>query len=173
MLQLIRMSHKILIAVASVGLTVLAFAWFGLFAGQPANVATSQPEVTNTSVTQQVSRDTDDDRDDDEDEDDDSNTGAAAASPSPTTPAPTPSTPAASGFTMAQVKTHNSASSCWSVVSGKVYDLTAWIKQHPGGQQAITGTCGIDATAAFNAQHGGQGKPETQLAKFLIGNLLK
>lgn len=77
------------------------------------------------------------------------------------------------GFTMAKVSTHNSAQSCWTTISGNVYDLTSWIDQHPGGAQAILSLCGIDGTSAFLAQHGGQGKPERELATFLIGKLIK
>jgi hypothetical protein len=33
--------------------------------------------------------------------------------------------------------------------------------------------CGIDASAQFNDQHGGQGGPEKVLASFKIGTLVK
>lgn len=75
------------------------------------------------------------------------------------------------GYTMAEVSKHNSVSSCWSVVSGSVYDLTPWIFQHPGGPDAILFLCGIDGTSAFNDQHGGQRRPERELEGFLIGKL--
>lgn len=41
-------------------------------------------------------------------------------------------------FTMAQVQAHNSASSCYSVVNGSVYDLTNWIDRHPGGKKPFS-----------------------------------
>ncbi len=74
-------------------------------------------------------------------------------------------------YTLAQVSTHNSASDCWSVVSGGVYNLTTWISQHPGGASAIIGLCGIDGTSGFMSQHGGQGNPAAELAAFKIGVL--
>lgn len=74
-------------------------------------------------------------------------------------------------ITAAQVSTHNSAQSCWTSISGNVYDLTAWINQHPGGKSAILRLCGVDGTAAFNGQHGGQGRPERELATFKVGAL--
>ena len=77
----------------------------------------------------------------------------------------------ATTYTMAQVATANSAAKCWTVISGKVYNLTSWIAQHPGGEGAILSICGKDGTAAFNNQHGGQGKPEQILSTFLIGTL--
>jgi len=72
---------------------------------------------------------------------------------------------------MAQVAQHNNASSCWSAINGKVYDLTSWINQHPGGPEHILGICGSDGSAAFNTQHGGQERPESILEQFYIGEL--
>ena len=79
------------------------------------------------------------------------------------------STTPARTFTVAEVATHNSQTSCYSIVRGAVYDLTAWIGQHPGGSKAILGICGKDGTAAFEGQHGGKGGPEKALTNFKIG----
>jgi cytochrome b involved in lipid metabolism len=75
------------------------------------------------------------------------------------------------GYTMSQVAAHNSASSCWAAINGKVYNLTSWINQHPGGPGPILSLCGTDGSAAFNAQHGGQRRPESELANFYLGPL--
>lgn len=88
---------------------------------------------------------------------------STSASPSPTA--------SATSFTMAQVKQHASASSCWTAIDGKVYDLTSWINQHPGGPDRILSLCGTDGTAAFHAQHGTQTRPNNVLAGFYIGKL--
>ena len=88
-----------------------------------------------------------------------------------TTTTKNPTTPAASGYTMAQVAAHGSESSCWTAINGNVYDVTSWISQHPGGAQAIISLCGHDGSAAFNDQHGGQRRPESELASFKIGAL--
>lgn len=120
-------------------------------------------------------RDSDDDEDEDEDDDDRSYGG-------PTPVPPVQVTPPASGnggstsntvtkYTLAQVAAHKSSTDCWSVVSGGVYNLTSWIAQHPGGEAAIKGMCGVDATSAFMSQHGGQGNPAKELAAFKIGVL--
>jgi len=80
---------------------------------------------------------------------------------------------AAAGYTMEKVKANASATSCWTVIKGNVYDLTAWINQHPGGSSSIKSLCGIDGSAAFAAQHQGQSKPESRLAGYLLGPLTK
>ncbi|MEO6999867.1 MAG: cytochrome b5-like heme/steroid binding domain-containing protein [Terracoccus sp.] len=82
-----------------------------------------------------------------------------------------PPTSGPAAFSLADVSQHQSGSSCWAAVDGGVYDLTQWINDHPGGSDAILGMCGTDATAAFNDQHGGQGKPARELATFKIGVL--
>jgi cytochrome b involved in lipid metabolism len=79
--------------------------------------------------------------------------------------------PEAKTYTMAKVAQHNSAVSCWAAINGNVYDLTNWINQHPGGPQRILNLCGTDATAAFNAQHGGQARPAQELAQFFLAPL--
>ncbi|MFM2175767.1 MAG: hypothetical protein RLZZ527_843 [Actinomycetota bacterium] len=103
--------------------------------------------------------------------------------PSPTpTPTPTPtvtvtSTPTPSptstvrSFTAAEVATRNSETSCWSIVNGDVYDLTNWIRQHPGGKAAILRICGVDGTSRFTGQHGGSSSIAAELKNYYIGKL--
>ena len=109
-----------------------------------------------------------------------------AASAAPATPAmsatPAPSKSAEEGksdapapvvYTMERVRANNSADYCFTVISGKVYDLTKWIKSHPGGSGAILSLCGTDGTSEFNAMHRNQSKPEARLAGYLLGPLTK
>ncbi|MEK7227779.1 MAG: cytochrome b5 domain-containing protein [Patescibacteria group bacterium] len=91
--------------------------------------------------------------------------------PSYTTPSATNSSGPTS-YTIATVATHNSRSDCWTAVNGSVYNVTAWISGHPGGAQVIIGMCGVDASSSFDAQHGGQRRPESELASFKIGTLI-
>ncbi len=100
------------------------------------------------------------------------------ATPSKTSPATTSTatTTASTGtttalYTLAQVAQHKDAQSCWTTINGNVYDVTTWINEHPGGPEAILSICGIDGSAAFNGQHGGQARPANELAGFKIGIL--
>ncbi len=81
--------------------------------------------------------------------------------------------PVAAGYTMERVKANRTSSSCWTVISGNVYDLTKWIGSHPGGSGAITSLCGTDGTSGFMAMHRNQSKPESRLAGYLLGPLAK
>ncbi len=101
-------------------------------------------------------------------------TPTVSVKPTPTpTPSPIPEVTTAAGYTMAKVKENNSATSCWSVINGKVYDLTKWINSHPGGPSAIKGICGRDGSSNFNGRHGGQSNPAENLAMYLLGPLSK
>lgn len=74
-------------------------------------------------------------------------------------------------YSMSEIADHNSRESCWTAVNGSAYDLTDWIDSHPGGQAAILNLCGTDSTAVFSDQHGGQPRPEEELASHKIGVL--
>ncbi len=74
-------------------------------------------------------------------------------------------------YKMSEVASHNTASDCWSVVRGQVYDLTEWIAKHPGGEAAITQLCGVDGTDKFVGKHGGSSLQENTLAEYKIGDL--
>jgi cytochrome b involved in lipid metabolism len=76
-----------------------------------------------------------------------------------------------SALTMDQVKKNNTASRCWSVINGNVYNLTNWISSHPGGKDAITRLCGTDGTKVFSNQHQGDPQAESRLSGFLLGKL--
>jgi len=74
-------------------------------------------------------------------------------------------------YSFEEVQIHNSEQSCWSVIRGKVYDLTDWINKHPGGKKAILNICGKDGTKIFVNQHGGKNNPEKVLSQFEIGEM--
>lgn len=89
--------------------------------------------------------------------------GAAVAAPS--------AMAATKTYTMAQVKKHNKATDCWTVINRDVYNLTGWVSRHPGGSSAITALCGKNGTAMFNGRHGYDSTAKAQLATFKIGRL--
>ena len=84
------------------------------------------------------------------------------------TPAPEP---VESKYSMANIAKNDSTSSCWAAISGKAYDLTDWISEHPGGAGAIVSICGTDATSVFQGKHGGQSGPASSLSSFLLGDV--
>ncbi|MFO8140475.1 MAG: cytochrome b5 domain-containing protein [Marinobacter sp.] len=80
-------------------------------------------------------------------------------------PEPAPARAVASGesvFQLDQVAEHNSASSCWKVIGGVVYDLTEYLPNHPTEEETFTRWCGKEATAAW--QDKGDGRPHSPRA---------
>jgi len=73
-----------------------------------------------------------------------------------------------------EVAKHDSASDCWLIISGSVYDVTSFIASHPGGADKIIPNCGRDATTTFQTQ-GGEGQHSSaatnQLAQLKLGLL--
>ena len=49
---------------------------------------------------------------------------------------------AAKTFTYAQVAEHTSEDDCWMVISGKVYDVTKFLDEHPGGPEIMVEEAG-------------------------------
>jgi cytochrome b involved in lipid metabolism len=78
---------------------------------------------------------------------------------------------APTGYTPADVAKHGSAASCWTTINRKVYDLTSWIGQPPGGEEAILSLCGKNGTNAFMSQHGDERRPNNELTGFYIGDM--
>ncbi len=71
---------------------------------------------------------------------------------------------AQSGYTISDVQQHNTQSSCWVIVSSKVYDMTPLIGAHPN-----VFACGQDNTQLYTAQHGSS---TTRLVPYYKGELV-
>ncbi|GBC09100.1 hypothetical protein RclHR1_00860038 [Rhizophagus clarus] len=52
-----------------------------------------------------------------------------------------------------EVSKHNSREDCWVIIHDKVYDLTNFLPEHPGGSKVILNQAGKDATAVFDPIH--------------------
>lgn len=52
-------------------------------------------------------------------------------------------------ITREEVQTHNKEEDCWIIIHGKVYDVTTFLAEHPGGGGYILEHAGSDATNAF------------------------
>eukprot|EP00418_Pyrodinium_bahamense_P078095 CAMPEP_0179054772 /NCGR_PEP_ID=MMETSP0796-20121207/22959_1 /TAXON_ID=73915 /ORGANISM="Pyrodinium bahamense, Strain pbaha01" /LENGTH=207 /DNA_ID=CAMNT_0020751407 /DNA_START=130 /DNA_END=749 /DNA_ORIENTATION=- len=56
---------------------------------------------------------------------------------------------------MEEVAQHATAEDCWVTVDGSVYDVTKFLRVHPGGKGTLLAYAGKDATEAFFALHKG------------------
>ncbi|KAI0815253.1 FMN-dependent dehydrogenase-domain-containing protein [Irpex lacteus] len=55
--------------------------------------------------------------------------------------------------TLNEVAQHNNAKSCWVIIKDRVYDVTEFLSEHPGGAKIILKYAGKDATAAYEPIH--------------------
>lgn len=70
-------------------------------------------------------------------------------------------------FSYSEIEKHNNGEDCWLIVDGKVYDVTPYVENHPGGD-AIFKRAGKDNTQGFHGpQHPDHAKDRIQ--EFLIG----
>ncbi|KAK5959478.1 Cyb5p PWA37_003437 [Arxiozyma heterogenica] len=52
-------------------------------------------------------------------------------------------------YTYEEVAKHNKVEDAWIVIDGKVYDITNFLDEHPGGEEIIFENAGGDATESF------------------------
>ncbi|XP_020198267.1 cytochrome b5 [Aegilops tauschii subsp. strangulata] len=52
-------------------------------------------------------------------------------------------------FTLEEVAKHTSKDDCWLVIGGKVYNVTKFLDDHPGGDDVLLSSTAKDATDDF------------------------
>ncbi|KAH8413285.1 hypothetical protein KR009_009666 [Drosophila setifemur] len=73
-------------------------------------------------------------------------------------------------ITLEEVAQHDSYDDCWVVIYDRVYDVTSFLREHPGGDDVIMDHAGRDATIAFHGT--GHSRDAVALMRdFLIGEL--
>ncbi|KAI1617875.1 cytochrome b5-like heme/steroid binding domain-containing protein [Exophiala viscosa] len=73
-------------------------------------------------------------------------------------------------FSADEVVDHRRKEDLYLVIHGKVYDVTSFVDQHPGGQEVLVDQGGVDATEAFE-EVGHSEDAREQLAELIVGNL--
>ncbi|KAG2191002.1 hypothetical protein INT46_010833 [Mucor plumbeus] len=53
-------------------------------------------------------------------------------------------------YSLNEVEKHNVKGDLWLIIEGKVYNVTTFAADHPGGELAIYEEAGKDATESFN-----------------------
>ena len=69
--------------------------------------------------------------------------------------------------TQREVAEHNTAEDCWVIVHGKVYDVTSYVPNHPGGAMIYV-KAGGDCTQLFDSYHS---KPYVRCAPLATSGL--
>jgi cytochrome b involved in lipid metabolism len=73
-------------------------------------------------------------------------------------------------YTWDEVQQHTSPGDLWLVIANKVYDVSQWMDEHPGGAAVLLQEAGKDATDAF-ADIGHSLYAEGLLKDYYLGDL--
>lgn len=73
-------------------------------------------------------------------------------------------------LTVEDVRRHSSADDCWTVLEGRVYNITPYLSFHPGGVDMLLQGAGRDSTALFLKYHPWVNM-HFMLAKCMVGRL--
>ncbi|KGO37481.1 Cytochrome b5 [Penicillium expansum] len=73
-------------------------------------------------------------------------------------------------FSVDDVASHKDRTDLWVIIHGKVYDLTKYVRDHPGGADVLYDVAGVDATEAYD-EVGHSEDADEILKTFLIGTV--
>jgi cytochrome b involved in lipid metabolism len=77
-------------------------------------------------------------------------------------------------YSLAEVAHHTAANDCWMAIDGQVFDLSAYVPQHPANPSVLLPWCGKEASTAYHTKN--RGRPHSPyadqlLSKYRIGAL--
>merc|ERR1712087_557203 len=73
-------------------------------------------------------------------------------------------------YRLSEIKSHNTKKSSWMVIHNKVYNITDFISDHPGGEEVLLDLAGQECTEAFE-DIGHSNDARDILADLFIGDL--
>ncbi|RIB08059.1 cytochrome b5-like heme/steroid binding domain-containing protein [Gigaspora rosea] len=56
-------------------------------------------------------------------------------------------------YTLDELKLHKTKNDAWTAINGKIYNITPYLKFHPGGEKELMRTAGKDGTKLFMDIH--------------------
>ncbi|XP_058486386.1 cytochrome b5 isoform X2 [Solea solea] len=73
-------------------------------------------------------------------------------------------------YTLEEIRVHNMCKDAWLIVHDKVYDITSFLEEHPGGEEVLLEQAGADATESFE-DVGHSTDAREMLLQYYIGEL--
>lgn len=52
-------------------------------------------------------------------------------------------------YTLEEIRVHSMSSDSWLIIHDKVYDITSFLEEHPGGEEVLLEQAGSDSTESF------------------------
>ena len=81
---------------------------------------------------------------------------------------PAAAKPSEKRIALAEVARHAAEADCWMAINGVVYDLTAYLPEHPSRPSIVLPWCGKEATEAYKTKT--KGRPHSPEADQLLPN---
>ncbi|KAG7327183.1 hypothetical protein KOW79_008789 [Hemibagrus wyckioides] len=73
-------------------------------------------------------------------------------------------------YSCEEVQAHNTSKDAWLIIHDKVYDITTFLEEHPGGEEVLLEQAGSDATESFE-DVGHSTDARQMLQQYYIGEL--
>ncbi|XP_024068073.1 cytochrome b5 [Terrapene carolina triunguis] len=73
-------------------------------------------------------------------------------------------------YRLEEIQTHNHSQSTWILLHHRIYDLTKFLEEHPGGEEVLREQAGGDATESFE-DVGHSTDARTLSETFIVGEL--
>ncbi|KAG1941267.1 cytochrome b5 [Pimephales promelas] len=73
-------------------------------------------------------------------------------------------------YTVEEIQAHNMIKDTWLIIHDKVYDITSFMEEHPGGEEVLLEQAGSDATESFE-DVGHSTDAREMLQQYYIGEL--
>ncbi|XP_017296245.1 cytochrome b5 [Kryptolebias marmoratus] len=73
-------------------------------------------------------------------------------------------------YTLEDVRVHNMSNDTWLIIHNKVYDISSFLEEHPGGEEVLLEQGGADATESFE-DVGHSTDAREMLQQYYIGEL--
>ncbi|XP_008335257.1 cytochrome b5 type B isoform X2 [Cynoglossus semilaevis] len=73
-------------------------------------------------------------------------------------------------YTLEEIRVHNMCKDTWVIIHDKVYNITSFLEEHPGGEEVLLEQAGSDATESFE-DVGHSTDAREMLNQFYIGEL--
>lgn len=69
-------------------------------------------------------------------------------------------------FTYCDIEKHNIVEDCWTIIDNKVFDISSFVKKHPGGNM-ILHAAGTEGTVLYHTYH-----LNTDVTRIFLTNIL-
>uniref|UniRef100_A0A8C6SRI7 Cytochrome b5 type B n=1 Tax=Neogobius melanostomus TaxID=47308 RepID=A0A8C6SRI7_9GOBI len=78
--------------------------------------------------------------------------------------------PSVKYYTLEDIRVHNMSNDTWLIIHDKVYDITSFLEEHPGGEEVLLEQAGADASESFE-DVGHSTDAREMLEQYFIGDL--